>query len=243
MFFDTSLFISQGLLHTCGTQSTVRHRDRIPQEGAMLVISNHRSFLDAPLVMTALGQSVRFACHHYMSQVPVLKDLIAAMGCFPLDAPGQRHQTFFHTAIQSLKENQPVGIFPEGAQPMVQTTSPGELGRFHRGFAHLALRAPVQNLSILPVAISSVEETVSPTVPLKFLSLFDPSEPLFDQTGWHPAVNYQRVTLSIGNPIQITAAHRQQYQGKQAGRLAKELTQSCYAEISQLLQEGFSQRF
>ena len=63
---------------------------------------------------------------------------------------------------------------------MVQTTSPHQIGQFHRGFAHLALRAPVKNLAILPVAISSVEETVSPTVPLKFLSLFDPSEPLFD---------------------------------------------------------------
>lgn len=240
MFFDTSLLISQGLLNTCGTQSLVRYRDRIPHGDAMLVISNHRSFLDAPLVMAALGQSVRFACHHYMSQVPVLKDIISAMGCFPLDVPGQRHQTFFQTAIQSLKDQQPVGIFPEGAQPMVKTTRPNSLGQFHRGFAHLALRAPVKKLSILPVAISSVQETVSPTVPLKFLSLFDPSEPLFDQTGWHPAVNYQRVTLSIGNPIRITAAHRQQYHGRQAGRLAKHLTQSCYAEISQLLQEGFS---
>ena len=240
MIFDTSLLISQGLLNTCGTQSLVRHRDRIPHGNAILVISNHRSFLDAPLVMAALGQSVRFACHHYMSQVPVLKDIISAMGCFPLDAPGQRHQTFFQTAIQSLKNNQPVGIFPEGAQPMVQTTQPNELGHFHRGFAHLALRAPVQNLAILPVAISSKEETVTPTVPLQLLSLFDPSEPLFHQAGWHPAVNYRQVTLSIGNPIQITADHRQQYHGRQAGRLAREITQSCYAEISQLLQEGFS---
>ncbi|MEM9804126.1 MAG: lysophospholipid acyltransferase family protein [Cyanobacteria bacterium P01_D01_bin.56] len=240
MFFDTSLLISQGILSSCGTRAMVRYRSRVPHNRPLLVVSNHRSFLDAPLVMAALEQSISFACHHYMSQVPVLKDLISAMGCFPLDAAGQRHQTFFQSATQSLKENRPVGIFPEGARPMVNTTCPHQMGAFHRGFAHLALRAPVNNLAILPVAISSIQETVSPTVPLKLLSWFDPSEPLFNQTGWHPAVNYQRVTVSIGHPIQVTAAHRQRYHGSQAGRLAKELTQSCHTEISQLLQEGFS---
>lgn len=239
MLFDTSLHISHGILKTLGTQVVVRHRGRVPHGCSLVVVSNHRSFLDAPLVMTAVDRSVRFACHHYMSQVPVLKDVIAAMGCFPLDAPGQRHQTFFQTAIQSLQQRRPIGIFPEGAQPMVQTTRPREMGKFHRGFAHLALRAPVQNLAILPVAISSMEETVSPVAPLKLLSLFDPSEPLFNQPGWHPVVNYQRVTLSIGHPIQITSAHRERYHGKQAGRVARELTQACYGEVSHLLGEGF----
>ena len=240
MLFDPSLLISQGFLTTFGTEVAIRHRDRVPDDHAILVVSNHRSFLDAPLVMTALGCPVRFACHHYMSQVPVLKDFISAMGCFPLDAPGQGYQNFFHTATKALEQKQPVGIFPEGAQPMVQTTQPDKMTRFHRGFAHLALRAPVKNLAILPVAISSLEETIRPTVPLKVLSLFAPSEPLFDQAGWHPAVHYQRVTLSIGNPIQVTDDQKKHYQGKQAGRLARELTQSCYAEISQLLQAGFS---
>lgn len=239
MLFDTSLHFSRGLLHAAGTQIVVRHRERIPHGGAMLVISNHRSFLDAPLVMTSLRRSVRFACHHYMSQVPVLKDMIAAMGCFPLDAPGQRNHSFFQTAIQNLQARRPIGIFPEGAQPMVQTTRPDKVSEFHRGFAHLALRAPVPNLAILPVAISSVEETVNPIAPLKLFSLFDPSEPLFNKPGWHPAVNYQRVTLSIGKPIRITLADHKQYHGRQAGRLARELTQACHTEISQLLQEGF----
>ncbi|MEM8612919.1 MAG: lysophospholipid acyltransferase family protein [Cyanobacteria bacterium P01_H01_bin.105] len=240
MLFDTSLIISRSLLNSLGTKIVVRHQERIPNNSAILVVSNHRSFLDAPLVMAAINRSVRFACHHYMSQVPVLKDIISTMGCFPLDAPGQRHQAFFQTAIQALREKQPVGIFPEGAQPMVQTTRPNEIGKFHRGFAHLALRAPIENLAILPIGISSVEETVNPVAPLRLLSLFDPSEPLFHQPGWHPVVSYQRVTLSIGNPIHMTPAYRDQYHGKQAGRMARMLTQSCYAEISQLLNEGFS---
>ncbi|WP_031292699.1 lysophospholipid acyltransferase family protein [Leptolyngbya sp. Heron Island J] len=240
MSFDLPLHISHSLLITTGTQVSVRHAERIPSMGAMLVISNHRSFLDLPLVMNALGRSVRFACHHYMSQVPVLKEIVSTLGCVPLDAPGQRRQVFFEQAIDLLQAYQPVGIFPEGARPMVQATNPNELSQFHRGFAHLALRVPVQKLAILPVAISAIEETISPMAPLKLFSLFDPSEPLFDQPGWHPSVNYHRVNLSVGSPIWITDSLREQYQGKQAGRLAKVLTRSCYGEIKNLLREGFA---
>lgn len=222
-----------------GTQISVRHKERIPTTGAMLVISNHRSFLDAPLVMTAVGRSVRFACHHYMSQVPVMKDMVAALGCFPLESPSHRRGIFFQKAIDLLKRQQPVGIFPEGAQPMVRTTKPCQLERFHRGFAHLALRIPIQNLAILPVAISATEETVHPVAPLRLLSLFDPSEPLFDSPDWHPAINYRRVNVSIGHPIWITPSQRDRYRGKQAGRLAKELTQTCHHEIAHLMHQGF----
>ena len=240
MFFDAPLHISLGLMQVAGTQVAVRYKERIPVASPILIVSNHRSFLDAPLVMTALGCSVRFACHHYMSQVPVLKEMIAALGCIPLDEPRQRRRLFFQQAIDLLREHQPIGIFPEGTRPMIRATEPQQLERFHRGFAHLALRVPVQSLAILPIAISAIEEAVHPTVPLKLLSLFDPSEPLFDRPGWHPAVNYRQVNVSIGHPIWVTSAYREQYRGRQAGQLAKELTQACHSEIAQLLRQGFS---
>lgn len=239
MLFDIPLYLSRSLLFSTGTQVNIRHAERIPAAGAMLVISNHRSFLDAPLVMAALNCSIRFACHHYMSKVPVLKEVISALGCFPLDAPGQRRKILFQQAVDLLRAHQPVGIFPEGAQPMVKASRPDELGQFHRGFAHLALRVPVKRLAVLPVAISAIEETISAIAPLKLFNFFDPSEPLFDQRGWHPAINYHRVNLSIGSPIWVTDSLRQQYHGKQAGHTAKVLTRACYGEIKNLLKEGF----
>jgi 1-acyl-sn-glycerol-3-phosphate acyltransferase len=202
MLFEFPLQISRGMLATAGTHISVQHRERIPATGAMLVISNHRSLLDAPLLMTALDRSVRFACHHYMSQVPILSEMVKALGCFPLAGSGQRQQVFFRTAMELLQAQQPVGIFPEGAEPMVNITQADEMSRFHRGFAHLALRAPVSKLAILPVAVSAIRETVNPVAPLKVFSWFDPSEPLFEQPGWHPGVHYHRVNLTIGHPLQ-----------------------------------------
>jgi 1-acyl-sn-glycerol-3-phosphate acyltransferase len=204
----------------------------------VLLVSNHRSFLDAPLLMAALNRPIRFACHHYMGQVPVMRDIVEKMGCFPLDLPEHRQQAFFNQAVQLLQSQQVVGLFPEGAEPMVKQTLPKQVGVFQRGFAHLALRAPVQDLVVLPVAIVSDAEATNAAVPLRLLSFFDPSEPLFSQEGWHPMVIYQRVNLLVGRPQWISPSQRQHYQGKQAKALVTELTQQCRTEIDDLLRQG-----
>ncbi|HEY9908340.1 MAG TPA: lysophospholipid acyltransferase family protein [Thermosynechococcaceae cyanobacterium] len=235
---DSPLQISRLLLAGLGTQLHTYYGDRVPPTGALLVVSNHRSFMDAPLLMAALNRPIRFACHHYMSQVPIMREIVTQLGCFPLEASEQRQQSFFRKSIQLLQTQQAVGIFPEGAQPMVKYTSPERMGEFQRGFAHLSLRAPVPDLAVLPVAIVATQEAVNSAVPLRLLSLFDPSEPLFTQSGWHPMVVYQRATVVIGRPYWISADDRERYQGKYARSLVADLTHKCHSEIETLLHRG-----
>jgi len=216
----------------------VVYQDRIPQDGALLVVSNHRSFMDAPLLMAAINRSIRFACHHYMGQVPIMREIVTRLGCFPLEASHHRQQSFFRQAVQLLQTQQAVGIFPEGAQPIVQPPSPSHSVEFQRGFAHLALRAPVGELTVLPIAIASETEVNHSGVPLRLLSLFDPSEPLFAQEGWHPMVTYQRVNVLIGRPQWVRPIQKEHYQGRQAKKMVTELTQQCHAEIDKLLHQG-----
>ena len=239
MSSDRTLMISRCFLAGVGTQMFVHHQQRIPQESPVLVVSNHRSFLD-PLVLTAaLGRSIRFACHHYMGQIPVIREVVTSFGAFPLEAPEHRQQHFFSQATALLQTGEMVGVFPEGAEPMVNFTQPNTMGKFQRGFAHLALRAPVRDLAVLPVAIASMEEkSVRSGLPLKLLSLFDPSEPLFDRAGWHPVIVYQRVNVLIGRPYWITVDRQQQYRGKKAKAVVAELTEHCQGEIAQLLDRG-----
>jgi 1-acyl-sn-glycerol-3-phosphate acyltransferase len=239
MFPDDALKVSQLFLSVLGTRIHTYYRDRIPQDGAVLVIGNHRSFMDAPLLMTAIQRPIRFACHHYMGEVPIMREVVAKLGCFPLGSPDQRQQSFFQKAGKLLQSQQAVGVFPEGAQPMVQPSSPGKVGDFQRGFAHLALRVAVSNLAILPVAIASHQESTNSAVPLRMLSLFDPSEPLFDQPGWHPMIVYQQVSVLMGRPYWIKESQRADYQGKQARSLVAEITHECHAEIDQLLAQGY----
>ncbi len=238
MFFDTPLHLSHSFLSVFGTKTSILYPERIPTTKRILVVSNHRSFLDAPLLMTAINRSVRFVCHYFMSQVPVMREMISLMGAFPLDASNQQQKKFFQQSANFLQSCQAVGIFPEGAQPMVQVNSPNQLSPFHRGFAHLALRVPVEELAILPVAIASTDEKRHSLAPLKLFSLFDPSEPLFDCWGWHPAIVYRRVNILFGHPIWITEAERQQYRGRRGSLMAKKLTQSCSDQIAELLHQG-----
>lgn len=233
--YSSPLLVSEYLLMTLGTRLFVRYKHRLPQDVPVLVVSNHRSFMDPFVLMKALAHPLRFACHHYMGQVPLLKDIVHWLGCFPLQEPQHRQYHFLQQATQLLQSQQWVGVFPEGGQPMVHLTKPGEMTKFNRGFAHVALSAPVSYLAVLPVAIASQVESVTHPFPLRLLHLVDPSEPLFDQPGWHPVVTYHQVEVLIGNPYWINTSHRQQYHGKQAKKVVTDLTTHCHGEISQLL--------
>ncbi|MBT9317574.1 lysophospholipid acyltransferase family protein [Leptothoe spongobia] len=235
---DTALDLSRRLLALAGLQVTIHHQERVPTTGSLVVISNHRSLLDVPLLMTALDHPVRFACHHFMGHVPGIKQVVNALGCFPLDPPGKRPQAFFQQATRFLQAGESVGLFPEGAQPMIQPVPSQKIGPFQRGFAHLALQAPVEQLAILPIAIAATRETITPVAPFKLFQWLAPSEPLFNRSGWHPAVYYHQVHLRIGQPLWITDDQRKQYRGKSSGILAKTITQACHTEISELLAMG-----
>jgi 1-acyl-sn-glycerol-3-phosphate acyltransferase len=235
---DYPFWLSQALLATLGTKLSVSYKAPIPRYGSFIVVSNHRSFLDPFVVMAALNRSVRFACHRYMGRVPLLREMVRGMGCFSLEATQQNQDSLFSPSAQ-FPQAQWLGIFPEGANPMVQPTHPQEMGKFRRGFAHLALRSQVRPLGILPVAIAAHTEVQESTIPLQVLSWFDPSEPLFQQSGWHPAILYGRVSVLVGQPMWITPEQREQYRGKQAKAISTEITQTCEAEIAALLREGF----
>ncbi len=167
-----------------------------------------------------------------------MNNVVEALGCFPLDGPKERGRTFFKQASYFLKSQQSIGVFPEGTQPMVELTDPNQVNSFHRGFAHLALRAPIQDLQIVPTAIVALEEQQHDTVPFKLLGWFDPSEPLFQQPGLHPAVIYRKVAVIVGEPIAISELRQQQYHGKRAGKAAVALTDTCHSAVESLLKLG-----
>jgi 1-acyl-sn-glycerol-3-phosphate acyltransferase len=238
MALNSSQGIARSLLMALNVKTTLCYEHRIPHDIPVIVISNHRSFLDAPLLISSIPYKLRIASHHYMGQTPGLKELVDLFGCFPLAAPRQKQQHFFARAESFLAARQWVGLFPEGTSPMIETTKPEEVGKFQRGFAHLAYKMPVDNLVVLPVAIASLSETIYPTIPIRWLTTFDASEPLFYRDDLHPMVMYHRVNLLFGRPYLINRELKQQYQGKKAKHLVTSLTDYCQTQITELLKEG-----
>lgn len=237
MSFNRQDLVARSLLTSLNVKTSIYYQNRIPHDIPVIVVSNHRSFLDAPLLISAVPYSLRIATHHYMGQTPGLREFIQLLGCFPLAEKKQKQRHFFATAESLLASRQWVGLFPEGTQPMIKPTQPHEVGSFHRGFAHLAYRIPLDRLMVLPVAIASLSESNYPTIPIRWLSNFDASEPLFKRDGSHPMVVYHRVNLLFGRPYLINCEKKQQYRGKEAKQLVNSLTNYCQTQIAQLLQE------
>ena len=226
------LDLSQGIVQLTGIKLTVSGQHKIPQGGPMMVVSNHRSVMDAPVLMAGLNRNIAFVCHQYMEHVPILRDVVSQFGAFPLDTP----QRLFRQGYRRLRRQEAIGIFPEGARSMVQLQAPRQVNPFHRGFAHLALRVPVEPLALLPVALVSDEVGFESPIPLRLLSWFAPDEPLFQQNGGHPLVFYRQVEVRIGDPVWVTVRDREHYQGRHGTKFAQQLTDRCWSAVDDLLQ-------
>ena len=237
MLSFTPRLIAQSLTSAVNLQLTYSYLDRIPHDIPTIVVSNHRSFLDAPILIKTIPNTLRIACHHYMGETPVVRDIVNSLGCFPLAEAKKRQKDFFEQASRLLTSRQWIGLFPEGTRPMIEPTVADEIGDFHRGFAHLAWKVPIDNLAVLPVAIVSLSETNYPSIPIRWLEPFDRNEPFFQRQGLHPMLIYHRVHVAIGQPYLITKAQKQEYKGRQAKVLATDLTNYCQNRITELLKE------
>ncbi len=238
MLSFTPRLIAQSLISAVNLDLTQSYTSRIPQDIPTIVVSNHRSFLDAPILIKTIPNTLRIACHHYMGETPVVKEIVSSLGCFPLGSAKQRQQQFFDQANHLLTTRQWVGLFPEGTRPMIEPTAPHEINQFHRGFAHLAWKTPVASLAVLPIAIASLSETNYPSIPIQWLKQFDQNEPFFERQGLHPMLIYHRVNVLIGRPYLINPTQKQEYKGKQAKKLALDLTHYCQDQITELLKQG-----
>lgn len=123
--------------------------EHVPRSGAFLVVANHCSQLDPPLLGWAtgyqVGRVVHFMAKEEMRHWPVVGWLADRAGVFFVrrgegDRPAQRR------ALELLAAGRPVGIFPEGTRSRV-----GRMRGIKPGAALLAIRAGVP---ILPVGIA-----------------------------------------------------------------------------------------
>ncbi|MEM9567863.1 MAG: 1-acyl-sn-glycerol-3-phosphate acyltransferase [Cyanobacteria bacterium P01_E01_bin.34] len=135
------------------------------------------------------------------SRVPLLNLALARLNCIPLTQHGRSQTPFFRTALSSLRSRETVGIFPEGGALMTRRSSPHHIAEFQPGFAHLALRAHLSSLAILPIALKVQRDLPSLDLPMSVLRWFDPLEPAFQTSHSHPVVLYRTVTAAIAPPI------------------------------------------
>lgn len=60
-------------------------RERVPRDGGLLVVCNHISFVDPPLLGVAMPRPVEFMTMVELFRKPWLARLLRTVGCFPID--------------------------------------------------------------------------------------------------------------------------------------------------------------
>lgn len=125
-----------------GYRLHVRHRDRIPTTGAVVVVANHSSAVDGPLLYGLLGRRCSFLIKYEMFRGP-LGWLLPRIGQLAVRR-GQVGRAPLLTAVRLLRHNGMVVVFPEG------TRGEGDVANAHQGAAWLARTGGAK---LLPVAI------------------------------------------------------------------------------------------
>ncbi len=124
----------------------------IKKRGNILVISNHQSLLDPPIIgsfITELYLSVFAKAELF--KVPVLRKVIILLNAFPVKR-GEADIDALRKAITILKANGALMMFPEGTR-----TTDGKMGPFKRGVGYIASKA---KCNVLPVYIKGFDRVI-----------------------------------------------------------------------------------
>ena len=146
--------------------------ENIPQKNAFIMVSNHGSLLDPPLLGHALRRNISFMAKAELFKIPLLGFIIKACGAYPVKR-GIVDKNTIKTACKKLSNDNCIGIFIDGTRQ-----KNGRVNKPKQGAALLAFKN--QKL-LLPVAIVNSHRLIR----FKFFI------PLFS-----------KIVIKVGEPVQ-----------------------------------------
>ena len=118
--------------------------EKVPQSGPLVVVCNHASDFDPPLLSNCMKRPVAFMAKEELFKIPVLSTLIRWYGAYPVKR-GKADRSAIRAAQQAGEDGWALGLFLEGTR-----TQDGMIHKPKLGAAMIAkkLQAP-----ILPVCM------------------------------------------------------------------------------------------
>ncbi len=132
------------------TMYRVRHEglDNVPDRGGAIIVCNHVSYVDAPLLAGAVRRPIRFVMDRDIYNIPVLNFIFRTGRAIPITAQ-KDDPAVYDAALAAIREGLVAGdllaIFPEG-----RLTGDGEIGTFRRGIERIVKATPVP---VVPMAL------------------------------------------------------------------------------------------
>ncbi|AYM77686.1 MFS transporter [Janthinobacterium agaricidamnosum] len=122
--------------------------ERIPAEGAAVLVCNHVSYVDAIVIMAASPRPIRFVMDHRIFKMPLMGWIFRTAKAIPI-APAKEDPFLMEKAFidiaQALHQGELVCIFPEG-----KLTRTGQISEFKGGIAKIVERSKVP---VIPLAL------------------------------------------------------------------------------------------
>ncbi len=151
LFYDVSIAALRAALFSL-TRWEVKGQRNVPRDGPLIIVANHLSLIDPPLVSACVSRRIIF-----MAKDELFSSwggiFVRAFGAFPVRR-GSLDRTAVRRAMQILEKGQTLGMFPEGKRSHNQQMNEAQLG-----IAMIALRS---GAPILPAGISGSENVNGP---------------------------------------------------------------------------------
>lgn len=147
---------AEGLVRIAGIEIDVAGLEHAPSHEKFVIMSNHQSHYDIPVLYTALRRPMRMVAKKELFRIPFFGQAMTAAEFVRVDR-GDRRQAFeaIDRAKALIESGLDIWIAPEGTR-----SKTGELGEFKRGGFHLALGT---NARILPVSLSGTMRVMPAT--------------------------------------------------------------------------------